>query len=149
VNEAMDQELNVEQQRGRADANECFVCGPDNSVGLQITFRMDGDLCRASFTPAPQYVGYDEMTHGGILFSALDDVMANWWFLQGARAHTAKCEIRYRHPVPVSTELLLTGRLIRRKGKVALMQGEAARASDNKVVADAQASFMIVDTGPL
>lgn len=139
----------MEQQRGRPDANECFVCGPENPVGLRIVFRMEGDLCQAAFTPGPQYVGYDEMTHGGIMFSALDDVMANWWFLQGARAHTAKCEIRYRQPVPVGTELLLTGRLEQRKGRVAIMHGQAVRASDNKIVADARASFMIVDAGPL
>jgi hypothetical protein len=32
------------------------------------------------------------MTHGGLIYSALDDVMANWLFLQGARGHTAKCD---------------------------------------------------------
>jgi acyl-coenzyme A thioesterase PaaI-like protein len=105
---------------------------------------MDGDLCRASFTPGDAYVGYDEMTHGGIIFSALDDVMANWMFLQGIRAHTAKCEIRYRQPVPVGTCIELTGRLIKRKGRVAVMAGEACRATDGQVVADAQASFMTV-----
>ena len=78
------------EERGRPDANHCFVCGPDNPDGLRIQYRMDGDLCRASFTPSDAYVGYDEMTHGGIIFSALDDVMANWMFLQGIRAHTAK-----------------------------------------------------------
>jgi len=108
---------------------------------------MEGDLCRASFTPGNDYVGYDEMTHGGIIFSALDDVMANWLFLQGARAHTAKCEIRYRKPVPIGTRIELTGRLIKRKGRVAVMAGEARRAADNDLVADARASFMVVDSG--
>ena len=110
---------------------------------------MDGDLCRAKFTPGPDFVGYDDMAHGGILFSALDDVMANWLFLQGARAHTAKCEIRYRQPVVVGTEIELTGRLIRRKGKVAILSGEARRAEDAVIVAEAEASFMIVDAGNL
>jgi len=108
---------------------------------------MEGDLCRASFTPGKDHVGYDEMTHGGIIFSALDDVMANWMFLQGARAHTAKCEIRYRQPIPVGTRLELTGRLIKRKGRIAVLTGEACRAADNEIVADAQASFMVVDSG--
>jgi acyl-coenzyme A thioesterase PaaI-like protein len=134
----------VSEERGRPDANHCFVCGPDNPDGLRIKYRMDGDLCRASFTPGDAYVGYDEMTHGGIIFSALDDVMANWMFLQGIRAHTAKCEIRYRQPVPVGTCIELTGRLIKRKGRVAVMAGEACRATDGQVVADAQASFMTV-----
>jgi len=137
----------VSEERGRPDANHCFVCGPDNPNGLRIEFRMEGDLCRASFTPGANMVGYDEMTHGGIIFSALDDVMANWLFLQGIRAHTGKCEIRYRQPVPIGTRIELTGRLIRRKGRVAMLSGEARRAADNAVVADTRASFMIVDSG--
>ena len=44
----------------------------------------------------------------------------------------------------VGTTVLLEGRLIRRKGKVAFMQGLALKASDRSVVAEAEASFMIV-----
>ena len=132
------------EDRGRADANHCFVCGPTNPYGLQIAYRMEGDICLASFTPGKNYAGYDQMTHGDILFSALDDVMANWHFLQGARAHTAKCEIRYRQPVVIGTEIRLEGRLVKRKGPLAIMTGVATRASDDAVVADAQGSFMVV-----
>ena len=137
------------EDRGRPDANHCFVCGPTNPAGLQIAYRMDGDICRASFTPGENHAGYDRMAHGGILYSALDDVMANWLFLQGARAHTAKCEIRYRQPVTIGTEIRLEGRLVKRKGPVAIMEGKAARAADNEIIAHARASFMIVDPGTI
>jgi acyl-coenzyme A thioesterase PaaI-like protein len=133
-----------EEKRGRPDANRCFVCGPNNPRGLNITYRMDGDVCRATFIPGQHHVGYDDMAHGGILYSVLDDVMANWLFLQGVRAHTAKCEIRYRAAVPIGTELRLEGRLIKRKGRMAILEGQVCRAEDGKAVADAQASFMIV-----
>jgi acyl-coenzyme A thioesterase PaaI-like protein len=134
----------VTEDRARPDANHCFVCGPTNPFGLKIAFRMEDDVCRASFTPGQNYAGYDQMTHGGILYSALDDVMANWHFLQGARAHTAKCEIRYRQPVMIGTELLLEGRLLKRKGPVAIMSGVATRSADGVIVADTQGSFMVV-----
>ena len=89
------------------------------------------------------------MVHGGLMYSALDDVMANWLFLQGARGHTAKCEIRYRQPVAVGTRIDLEGRLVKRKGPLAILEGTATRTTDNEVVADAKASFMIVDAGRL
>jgi acyl-coenzyme A thioesterase PaaI-like protein len=108
---------------------------------------MDGDICRAEFTPGENHVGYDQMTHGGIIFSVLDDVMANWLFLQGARAHTARCEIRYRQPVPIGTRLDLEGRLVKRKGPLAMLTGQACRVDNGTAVADAQASFMVVDSG--
>lgn len=87
----------------RSDANRCFVCGPSNPIGLKIRFHLDDDVCRGEFTPGEDHVGYDDVTHGGILYSALDDVMANWIFLRGARGYTARCEVRYRAPLPVGT----------------------------------------------
>ena len=132
------------EQRGRPDANRCFVCGPENPQGLRIPFRMDGPVCRAEFTPAAWHGGYDDQSHGGILFSVLDDVMANWLFLQGLRAHTAKCEIRFRQPVPLGTPLKLEGRLLKRKGRLAILEGKALRARDDVVVAESEATFMVV-----
>jgi acyl-coenzyme A thioesterase PaaI-like protein len=135
----------VTNPRTRPDANRCFVCGPANPEGLRLDFRIDpDDVCRATFTPGVNHAGYDNLTHGGILFSALDDVMANWLFLKGVRAHTARCEIRYRQPLGIGTTIDLEGRLVRRKGSVAIMQGVALKADDRSVVAEADGSFMIV-----
>lgn len=129
----------------RPDANRCFVCGPGNPVGLRLTFRLDADdVCRSEFTPGPDHAGYDQLTHGGLVYSALDDVMANWMFLKGVRAHTARCEIRYRQPLPLGTRVLLEGRLVRQKGKVAFLEGRMLRADDGSVVAETTASFMVV-----
>jgi acyl-coenzyme A thioesterase PaaI-like protein len=131
-------------ERARPDANECFVCGPDNPLGLRLSFRMDGEVCRAEFVPGPFHGGYDDMTHGGIIYSVLDDVMANWLFLQGTRAHTARCEIRYREPLAIGEKVLLEGRLQKRKGRLAMLQATARRASDLAIVAEAEGSFLVV-----
>ena len=138
-----------ETPRGRADANRCFVCGPDNPQGLQIAFRMEGETCRGEFTPGPHHAGFDNTTHGGILFSTLDDVMANWLFLQGARGFTAKCEIRYRKPLPVGTAIALESVLKQRKGRLFLFEASARRVDDHSLVATAEASFMVDDFGRL
>jgi acyl-coenzyme A thioesterase PaaI-like protein len=129
----------------RPDANRCFVCGPGNPIGLRLRFHVDAaDVCRAEFTPGPDHVGYHQLTHGGIVYSALDDVMANWLFLKGVRAHTARCEIRYRQPLIIGTRVLLEGRLVRRKGKVAFLEGRMVKAEDGSLVAETEASFMVV-----
>ena len=85
----------------RADAGRCFVCGPHNPIGLRLSFAVEGESCHGTYTSTPDHVGFDGVTHGGIVFSVLDDAMANWFFLQGARGYTAKAEIRYRAPMPV------------------------------------------------
>ncbi len=134
----------MSEPRTRPDANQCFVCGPDNPLGLRLPFRMDGEVCRAEFTPGPFHCGYDDLVHGGIVYSVLDDVMANWLFLHGERAHTARCEVRYREPVQLGDTLLLEGRLLRRKGRLAVFAGTARRAGDGVVVAEAEGTFMVV-----
>ena len=124
-------------------SNQCFVCGPGNPMGLGVTFELDGDVCRGEFTPRPEHMGYDQVTHGGIVFSLLDDVMANWVWLRGERCFTARAEIRYRSELPVGTPIRLEGRCLKRKGRLAQMEGRLIRKSDNYVVAEASCAFMI------
>ena len=128
----------------RANANHCFVCGPSNPIGLQLKFRLEDDICRSEFTPGEHHCGYDGVTHGGIIFSTLDDVMANWLFLQGLEAFTAKCEVRYHAPLPLGTKVLLEGKCIQRKRRLTLMQGLMTRADTGEQVASSDASFMMV-----
>lgn len=137
----------MSESRGRPEANECFVCGPDNPLGLRLTFRLEGEFCRAEFVPGPFHGGYNDLTHGGILYSVLDDVMANWLVLRGTRAHTARCEIRYREPLALGEKVLLEGTLVKRKGRLAMMRGTATRVSDMTVVAEAEGSFVVVAGG--
>ena len=123
-------------------SNGCFVCGPANPIGLKLKFRLDGDVCRAEFTSSDVHAGYKGVTHGGIVFSLLDDVMANWLWLQGIQCMTAKAEIRYRDELPIGTPVRLEGRCLKRKGRLALMEGRVIRAADDVLVAEASASFM-------
>ena len=125
------------------NATMCFACGDDNPIGLKIRFAMDGDVCRAEFTPRPEHVGWEHTVHGGIVYSALDDVTANVIYLTGRKAHTARCEIRYRQAARVGEPLLLAGWVTRQKGRLVVLKGEARRKADNELVADCDASFML------
>ncbi len=132
--------------RGRPDADACFVCGPGNPIGLRVSFRLEDGVCRAEFTPETHHQGYDGVTHGGIIYSLLDDVMANCLFLRGIRAYTAKCTIRYRDPVPVGTPLRLEGRELRKKGRFAVLEGRVLRAESGDIAAEAESTFLLVDS---
>ena len=124
-------------------ANHCFVCGPGNPIGLNVRFRLDGEVCRAEFTPDARHVGYENVTHGGILFSLLDDVMANWLWLQGIKSFTAKADIRYRASLPIGTPVSLEGRCRQRRGRLALLEGKVVQQADEALVAEATGHFMI------
>ena len=129
----------------RGDATRCFVCGPANPIGLRLRFAVDGAHCRGEFTSGPDHAGFDGVTHGGIVFSVLDDAMANWFFLQGARGYTAKAEIRYRAPMPVGATAAIAREVVKRKGRLLQLEARAADAVDGTVFAESSASFMLSD----
>ena len=128
------------------DASKCFVCGPENNIGLKLKFRLDGDICRCEFTPKVEHCGYDDVTHGGIIFSVLDDVMANWIYLKGIRAYTAKCDIRYKDNLKIGTKVNVEGQCIKRRNRLILMEGKMVREDTGDTIAETQASFMIDNT---
>lgn len=133
-----DQTTNTDER-----ANGCFVCGPDNPIGLKVRFRRDGELCLGEFTPRIEHAGYDRVMHGGLLFSLLDDVMANWLWLEGVACFTARADIRYRQPLEIGTPVTLESRCERRRGRLADMVGRVLRRDDGVCVAEATARFMV------
>ena len=124
-------------------ASECFVCGPDNPNGLKLSFQLEDACCTAAFTPDKFHCGYSGITHGGIIFSALDDVMANWLFLRGERAVTAKCNLRYKAPLPTGVPTQLKSWCLKRKGRLAMMASEIRRRDTLEVIAECDATFMV------
>ena len=127
-------------------ANNCFVCGPDNPIGLKIKFHIHNNVCHGSFTPLKNHMGYKNITHGGIVFSLLDDVMANWLFLQDKVAQTAQSDLRYRKPLPINTKVNMEGRCIKQKGKVVFMNGKVILDSTGDLIAESNAKFMIISS---
>lgn len=124
-------------------ATMCFACGPDNPIGLGIRFSMQDEQCHGEFTPGPNHVGYANTVHGGIIFSTLDDVMANVLYLQQRKAHTARCEIRYRKQLEVGQTVRLIGWIEKERRRLLLLKGEVRLLEDDSLVADAEASFML------
>ena len=129
----------------RNDANHCFVCGPDNPIGLKLTFSLEGDDCVTTFTPDAHHCGYQGVTHGGIIFSALDDVMANWLYLRGHRAVTGRCDLRYKTSLPTGIAVNLKSWCIKRRRNVASMAADMRRVDNGQLIAECEANFMIIE----
>lgn len=125
-------------------ATMCFACGPDNPIGLKIRFTLNDGIVNAEFTADEYHVGYENTVHGGIIYSALDDVMANVLYLQNIKAHTARCEIRYRQALEVGRRVRLKGWVESERRRLVVLKGEMRLADDDSLVADAEASFMKV-----
>ncbi len=121
----------------------CFVCGASNPISLGLRFTLEADRVVAEFASRPEHQGYDGVTHGGIIYSVLDDAMANWIWLHGEQGFTGRCEIRYRRQMPIGARVRVEGWQESRRGRLALLAGRVVDRDDGGVVAEANARFMI------
>lgn len=127
-----------------SSANRCFVCGPGNDIGLNVRFQLDEEnVCHAEWTSSAEYVGYEGVTHGGILFCLLDDVMANLLFLRGEFCVTAKADVKFHEPLGIDEKIKLRSQLVKRRGQLAIIEGSAVRDSDQALIASSTAHFFV------
>ncbi|MEL6869078.1 MAG: hotdog fold domain-containing protein [Pseudomonadota bacterium] len=133
----------MSEVRSASGGEGCFACSQTNPIGLKIHFEMQGDVCVGRFTPDVHHVGFDGVVHGGLIFTALDDVMANWLHLQGEAGFTAKAAVRYRLPAKVGETLRLEGTQISRRRRHVQLSGKALREADSVLVADVEGTFML------
>ena len=125
----MSDEIRIEEAR------MCFACGTENPIGLRRAFALDDSgVCHGEFTPGVNHVGYQNTVHGGILFSALDDAMANVLYLNNRKAHTARCEVRYRKALEVGQTILLRGWIDDERRRLVTLKGEARLESNSELV---------------
>lgn len=110
-------------ERVKEDTHYCFGCGERNPIGLKLRFQWEGELLTGVFTPQEEHQGYPGMTHGGIIATLLDEVMANALFSKGIFVVTAEMNVRYIHKVPTGKELRLCSRLVNHQKRLYEVEG--------------------------
>jgi len=121
----------------------CFVCGPNNPIGLKLAFREENEKYITEFTAGPEHQSYDGIVHGGIVSTVLDEIMAGYIYAKGFNAVTARLEVRYRQSTPIGQPLTVVGWITRERGKLYELAGEI-RLADGTVTADGKATVVLV-----
>lgn len=83
----------------------CFVCGADNPIGLRArSYLVDGTTVELPFTPDAAHAGWNEVVHGGLITTVLDEVMT-WAAIVALRraCFAADFTVRLRRPLPPGT----------------------------------------------
>src|SRR5512141_2324357 len=127
------------------DDSQCFVCGQDNPMGLRLHFEVD-DVARSIktvFTSQKIHQGYQDVVHGGIISTILDEAMTKLAFALGYNAVTAKLTVRFKRPLMVGEIVVVTGRLTK-EAKRAMEAEAVAVKDDGTVIAEAQGLLMVV-----
>ena len=125
--------------------NHCFGCGGANNSGMKLTFELDQDTRRVTgkFILGARYGGGAGFAHGGIIAILLDEAMGKISKLSDERAVTAELNIEYRKPVPVDSEIVVTGWQEEEKGRNRFRIGEIHDAQGN-LLARGRGRFVVV-----
>jgi acyl-coenzyme A thioesterase PaaI-like protein len=129
------------QEPDDSPRHHCFGCGELNTEGLGIEFEVDGRRVTGRFTPRYSHQGFPGVAHGGIGAAALDEALGWAMYAVGAWAMTARMEVRYRKPVPLDEELIVSAEVTRERGRV--LEGFAElRSTSGDRLSEAKAMFV-------
>ncbi len=118
----------------------CYGCGGRNPEGLHIKFEVEGRRVCGRFTARETHVGFPGVAHGGIAAAVLDEAMGWAMYAAGAWAMTARMEVKYRRPLPLGEELIISAEVVRERGRV--LDATAQIRDRRGVLAEAKGMFV-------
>ena len=139
-----DHGIPLSSRRKQPNSSHCFACGLENSFGLQIHFYDNGvDEVVANYVVPDHYQGYPGIVHGGITATILDELVGRAVMADNLNQFmvSAKLMVRYRKPIPLGEPLSLTGKVLRRRGRIAISRAEI-RLPDGTIGAEAEATLV-------
>ena len=103
----------------------CFVCGPDNPLGLNLGFVGTDAGVEATWTPADHHIGYAQTVHGGLISAVLDEAVI-WaaYHATGRFGVTAELVVRFRRPLMAGRPFGIMARMVQTRGRLWTAEGE-------------------------
>ena len=121
----------------------CFACGTANPIGLNLHFYRCNDSICTDITLGKYHEGWQNMAHGGIISTLLDEVMS-WTILYFKRIFfvTRRMEIKYVRPISIGVSLTAKGRLTEEKRKPFIGVKAELLDDKNQILARARGDFV-------
>jgi acyl-coenzyme A thioesterase PaaI-like protein len=110
-------------------------------MGFRMKFRYEGEKILSEALVPKEYQGFNNVVHGGILGTLLDELMVNLYWLKGEKVVTVEYQVRLKAPCPTGEEVFLSAWPVEAKRNLHLAAAEA-RLKNGKVVAEASAKCM-------
>lgn len=122
----------------------CFACGTANPIGLQLRFYRLNDAVCSDITLGREYEGWENMAHGGIVSTLLDEVMS-WTIIYFKKDFfvTRKMQIKYVRPVLIGQPLTVRGRILRSDSRVVKARG-VVLDQEGRLLVRSDAEFVFV-----
>ena len=127
----------------KPEGHHCFACGTANPIGLNLKFYSLGDTVCSEIVLGKYYEGWQNLAHGGIISTLLDEVMS-WAIMRAKKTFvvTRKMDIKYVQNVLIGAPVTVTGRfvgdgkppLVKAKGEIRDAEGRLLVRSNGEFV---------------
>ncbi len=126
------------------NSDGCFACGKDNPIGLKLKFTPVPNGVQTTYTPTKEFEGYQDIIHGGIVATLLDEAIAWACRTCGVEAVTGEITVRYKRPLLTNQPVTIVGIIEKNRGK--LLCGSAfIKDREGILIATATAKMVRVD----
>jgi acyl-coenzyme A thioesterase PaaI-like protein len=127
------------------DDGMCFCCGVRNPIGLKLTFEtLPGERLRTEWAPRPEHMGFQDIVHGGLVATVLDEVMIRLLYARGIRAVTAELKTRFLKPLRGGRRYRFESRIVEDKGRIVRAEADGFDAETGEKVTSGSATCMRV-----
>ena len=134
-------DVRVPEGRIRIRPHGCFACGTLNTHGLHLELHAAADRCWTELVLPERFAGWEDIAHGGIVTTILDEVMA-WALIE--RDHwglTARIAVEFKKPVPIGRPIRGEGWLVEARRRAITAAGRLTDA-DGTVLATSEALYI-------
>lgn len=124
----------------------CFGCGAESAQGLHLEVRAsDGFAVETSMRVEPRFEGGPGVIHGGILSTAMDEVMGTVPLLVGPSAVTVHLEVDFVAPVPIGSTLYLRAEILGRQRRKVYVEAIGHLGDSSQPVVAGHSIFVTID----
>ncbi|MEO0093083.1 MAG: PaaI family thioesterase [candidate division WOR-3 bacterium] len=121
----------------------CFACGKKNPFGLKLKIFGDKNGVWTTFKVKQYYEGFKDITHGGIVATILDEMIA--WACRKRKLDvlTAELIVRYKKKLIIGEKIQAFGKVVKEYNR--LIIGESLiKDSNGQIIATGQAKMLLV-----
>jgi len=129
----------------KLEGYNCFACGTANPIGLNLSFYRQGEYICSDIALEKNYEGWENMAHGGIVSTLLDEVMS-WTVIYFRRIFfvTRRMKIKYIRPVPLHRLLTVKGKMIEGEKRRLCKARGLIQDGDKNTLVRGEATFAIL-----
>ena len=127
------------------EGHDCFACGTNNPIGLKLDFYRQGNSICSDVVLSKNHVGWQDMAHGGIISTLLDEVMS-WTVIYFKKAFsvTRQIQVRYLRPVPVEVPVTVKGAITSDKTSRSCRAEAILLDYEGNILAKGEGEFVIL-----